>query len=244
MLNIAELTRIMNKFNVRTMFISKDDWYNCCGYNDYYLDVNLAGLECRDEVGDNFSWGWCAQLAGCCASTAKKYYSKNFEVPSWYIDELHKQEISKIKTNATKDIPNFITNQPILNYVNPSSLSEYMKGHITFHSLDRVPDATGVYMIGQTYFVEERNEIWMLIKVGKAINLKERLKRYNTHNPTYNIIDLQLCSENKLDEIESYYHQAILFKGGVNMGDNQEWFIVSKDFYDKIKLHGFKGLKK
>ena len=35
---------------------SRADWHN--HYNNYYLNVNIAGLQCRYEIGENFTWAY------------------------------------------------------------------------------------------------------------------------------------------------------------------------------------------
>lgn len=227
--------------------MTKAEWYSIPGHNDYYLAVNLAALELAREYGNNWTWVQCAQQANCSSSTARKYYDSYFRVPEWYSQEQlaaaaqnerilkEKQQIEK--TGATVQLVNAI-------HINPTDLPIYCKNSLTFHTVNNISDKPGIYLLGQTSYNPDKNEIWYFLKVGKAVNLQRRLKDYNTHNPTYFIFATQHGTSATIDQLEIQWQNQIENRGGWHMGDNAEWFIVSPALFNLAKKYGFSGLRR
>lgn len=96
---------------------------------------------------------------------------------------------------------------------------------------------SGLYLIG----METKKHCW--VKVGISENINQRMKKYNTHNPEYNLIDTWLIDNELLYKtLENQIHKTC-FKSKNKSEKNNEWFIVSQKRYDKILKRGFKGLK-
>lgn len=225
--------------------ISKSDWYQL--YNDYYLDVNLAAIELSKEYGPraavDWCWSWGAAKAGCAASTFKKYYDPHFELPSWYLEEqkvIAAKEAEKRKIEKNAQAQGQIVKWVDIDHFDPKN-EKLSDGAIVLHDLNSVPTSSGVYLIGQAEYDTNNNRVFYMLKVGKATNLKRRLRDYNTHNPGYELFGIQ--KTDMIDAAEMRWHTILSHTDCLAMGDNMEWFIVSRDTYLKAKKFGFKGLK-
>ena len=222
----------------------KQQWYENRVHNDYFLNVNIAALKCKYEIGPNFTWAICAQYAECSPSTVRKYYYEYFSIPQWWLDEakekaLQAQQKTLLRNQDIAAAGNLI----IENYkhIDPADLPIYMQGSLVFHSLNEYKHWPGLYLIAQTYLDVEKEEVWYFCKIGKGVDIARRLKDYNTHNPNYRIVDVKYCKENEIDALEIEW-QTKLSKLGTHMGDNQEWFIISRATYLKIIKQGFKAI--
>ena len=231
MFKYQDVQKWMKHANTKVDTISKNQWYQ--HHNDYYLDVNVAALRCLYEVGPNFTWTLCANYADCSASTVRKYYDEYFRIPQWYLNQLLEDAIQNPS----------IGNTVIETYkhIDPATLPSCLQEAITFHSPNLYKSCPGVYLIAQTFFNIEKEEIWYFVKIGKGNKVSERLKDYNTCNPNYLIIDVQYCNENELTDLETKW-QNKLNNFGMRMGDNKEWFVVSRATYLRIIKQGFKGI--
>lgn len=96
------------------------------------------------------------------------------------------------------------------------------------------PAEKGLYFIGETHFNPLTDEKFYWVKIGKAINLKDRMKSYNTHNPMMWRIDFN----NEYDR-EEYYHSRLLEIAIAKCNHNEEWFLVDKNTYLAMCEKGF-----
>lgn len=96
------------------------------------------------------------------------------------------------------------------------------------------PSYKGLYFLGETHFNPITREEFYWVKIGKAVNINNRMSQYNTHCPMLWRIDFtpEYNSEN-------YYH-AQLRKHCIGLcNHNQEWFLVTRETYLEMCEKGF-----
>jgi len=98
-----------------------------------------------------------------------------------------------------------------------------------------VPACDGLYLIGETHFNPHTDEKFYWVKVGKATNLAERFRQYNTCNPMLFRIDFNTNGYNK----EKFYHAKLAAICINKCNHNSEWFLVDRDTYLNICEKGF-----
>lgn len=97
------------------------------------------------------------------------------------------------------------------------------------------PDNGGLYFIGETHFDPITKETFYWVKIGKADNLVERMRQYNTCNPMLWRIDYKIGAQNK----EKFYHSLLFSKALATCNHNREWFLVSEKTYLEMCDKGF-----
>lgn len=96
------------------------------------------------------------------------------------------------------------------------------------------PSHKGLYFIGETHFNPYTREEFYWVKIGKAININNRMSSYNTHCPMLWRIDYARGYSN-----EAYYHNK-LRKCCIGLcNHNQEWFLVTRETYLAMCEKGF-----
>ena len=106
---------------------------------------------------------------------------------------------------------------------------KYYQEPIEIENINKELDYTGIYLMGQQIY--EEGAIIHLIKVGKAINIRNRLSAYRTHNPFAKLIDTKKYDIKDLDKIEKTYHNLLGIKN--KRYGNTEWFVCSEEEYNK-----------
>ena len=101
------------------------------------------------------------------------------------------------------------------------------------------PDYCGLYFIGETHFNPITNEKFYWVKIGKASNIRERLRKYNTHCPMLYRIDFKKCSNNDVSQLEKGYQAAIKSVALASNNHNKEWFLVDEKTYLTMCDKGF-----
>ena len=96
-------------------------------------------------------------------------------------------------------------------------------------------DVKGLYFVGETHFNPITDEKFYWVKIGKAKNLKERMRSYNTHNPMLYRIDYS-ADYNK----EEWYHNKLAEKAIAKCNHSEEWFLVDRKTYLEMCEKGFK----
>ena len=96
------------------------------------------------------------------------------------------------------------------------------------------PNEKGLYFVGETHFNPLTNEKFYWVKIGKATNLKNRMKGYNVSNPMLYRIDFS----NEYDK-EEEYHVKLMEKAIAKCNHNTEWFLVSEENYLEMCEKGF-----
>lgn len=105
--------------------------------------------------------------------------------------------------------------------------------------MDEVPNTSGVYLVGSTYFNPITDEKFYWIKVGKSTQLNNRMKQYATHNPMLWKNSFWALSKDKISRAESVCHE-VLKSISVEIANNtDEWFRVSREDYLIICEKGF-----
>jgi hypothetical protein len=97
------------------------------------------------------------------------------------------------------------------------------------------PTDGGLYFLGETHFNPMTNEKFYWVKIGKAINLRNRLHQYNTCNPMLWRIDFLLHAEDR----EKHYHSELEKIAIAKCNHNQEWFMVDEKTYLELCNKGF-----
>ena len=96
------------------------------------------------------------------------------------------------------------------------------------------PNEQGLYFVGETHFNPMTDEKFYWVKIGKAKNLKDRMKSYNTHNPMLYRIDWSDEYEKETD-----YQIKLMEKAIAKCNHNSEWFLVDKETYLEMCDKGF-----
>lgn len=105
------------------------------------------------------------------------------------------------------------------------------------HKLD-IPKKIGCYVLGMNIKNPITGEETYLIKIGKAQNIHERIKLYNTYNPA-------VCLLGVLDDYEKendYQKKLIQYCSYVAKGSS-EWFELKKEFVPLLIKDSFFFLK-
>lgn len=97
-----------------------------------------------------------------------------------------------------------------------------------------VPSGKGLYFLGDSKWnpITRCPEFW--VKIGKATDIKERMRQYNTCCPVVWHIDYS-----KEYKDEKYYHNRLLNICLAKCNHNNEWFMVSEDVYYEMCEKGF-----
>ena len=101
------------------------------------------------------------------------------------------------------------------------------------------PEYCGLYFIGETHFNPITNEKFYWVKIGKASNIRERLRNYNTHCPMLYRIDFKECSNTDVSQLEKTYQMAIKSVALASNNHNKEWFLVDERTYLVMCKKGF-----
>lgn len=96
----------------------------------------------------------------------------------------------------------------------------------------------GLYLMGQCIFNPFTKEEYYLVKVGKSLDLYQRLRQYTTPNPQIFLIDYELGEE--YYRKEKLYQEIIENFCGGKKYYSREWFQVSREIYLKISELKFK----
>ena len=97
------------------------------------------------------------------------------------------------------------------------------------------PTYAGLYFIGETHFNPLTHEEFYWVKIGKAVDLAQRMREYNTHCPMLWRIDFSRDYYN-----EAYYHQRLKEICIASCNHNREWFLVDKETYFNMCELGFR----
>lgn len=97
------------------------------------------------------------------------------------------------------------------------------------------PNEPGLYFLGETHFNPITHEEFYCVKIGRASNLRRRLKEYDTHNPMLWRIDYSVDNE----EMEHYYHHRLYDVAIATCNHNKEWFFVDRQTYLEMCEKGF-----
>lgn len=102
-------------------------------------------------------------------------------------------------------------------------------------------DLPGCYLLGQVSFDLQTNTKYCWLKVGSSMtSIKERIKTYNTYNPSFEFIDSYDCTEALYNEKR---HQAALkFVALGKHNESQEWFLVPEKLYVEALNRGFEAI--
>ena len=96
------------------------------------------------------------------------------------------------------------------------------------------PSHKGLYFLGETHFNPITHEEFYWVKIGKAVNIRNRMSQYNTHCPMLWRIDFTHEYAK-----EDYYHTQ-LKKHCIGLcNHNQEWFLVTRETYLAMCEKGF-----
>lgn len=101
------------------------------------------------------------------------------------------------------------------------------------------PEYCGLYFISETHFNPVTNEKFYWIKIGKASNIRERLRNYNTDCPMLYRIDFKKCSNKNVYQLEKEYQMAIKSIALASNNHNKEWFLVDEETYLTMCKKGF-----
>ena len=96
------------------------------------------------------------------------------------------------------------------------------------------PSTAGLYFVGETHFNPFTKEEFYWVKIGRANNIHERMKQYNTCNPMLFRIDYSHDYER-----EAYYHERLRMKSIAVCNHNLEWFLVDRNTYLEMCEKGF-----
>lgn len=158
----------------------------------------------------------CEYLESC--PNANRYYQL---VPNahFYVDrvkQIKKYDISILEKNAT--------GYTILENTTLDDGIDYF-----------APDDSGLYFIGETHFNPITDQKYYCVKIGRASNIANRMKQYNTHNPMLWRIDYAIDEEN----FEAYYQSMLTHVALARCSHNAEWFFVDKVTYLEMCAKGF-----
>lgn len=232
---------------------------------DWVDDIYFVAFQLNHYLGiGNWPLRLCAECVGCSISSVKKYYlipSRYYCISSAVYagedpekEDLIKKEMLKLKfenyeielltAKTYKFYLNIKTLEVNKQFIKKEKLfeeefKEKIKEFQTKYSLSESwPDNSGVYLLAQIVSVPTRPEDkYYIIKVGKSVNLNQRINSYKGMNPFAICIDIQQTSSREVNATEIKYHQ-LLNKKYYRQG-NTEWFIVPEEDYEKILKKGF-----
>lgn len=108
---------------------------------------------------------------------------------------------------------------------------------------NEVPNCSGVYLVGSTYFNPITDEKFYWIKVGKSVQLNNRMKQYATHNPMLWKNSFWPLPKERISLAENAC-QNVLETIGIEVAENtDEWYRVSRKDYLTICQQGFDFFK-
>ena len=110
---------------------------------------------------------------------------------------------------------------------------KYYQKPVKVEKIPKTLDYAGIYLLAQQ--VVDNGKIINLVKVGKSLNLRNRLASYQGMNPMAKCIDTLELYPDDVDNVEKAYHMLLGHKN-VRYG-NTEWFICSDDEYQKWTHH-------
>ena len=93
------------------------------------------------------------------------------------------------------------------------------------------PDKAGLYFIGETHFNPRTMMLYYWVKIGLSINLRKRMKQYDTHCPMLWRIDFKTDLEFDLEIEEEHYHDKLKEIATACCNHNEEWFLVDRETY-------------
>lgn len=115
-------------------------------------------------------------------------------------------------------------------FIRKGTIKETFDDKINYNT----PKMKGLYFVGETHFNPLTDEKYYWVKIGKAANLAERMRTYNTHNPMLFRIDYSSEYEK-----EEYYHVKLIEKAIARCNHNEEWFLVDRETYLGMCEKGF-----
>lgn len=89
------------------------------------------------------------------------------------------------------------------------------------------------------YMVLDEKKDNYYVKIGMSRNIPQRENQYHSHSPS--IVFLCSCAGTEREEADAHtFLRGISLKGG----PHNEWFLVSKKFYDKCIKEGLRVVPK
>lgn len=230
------------------------------GVNSYYDDVNQAAatLVAKDLSKEqikklinskaphfwNFSYAGVAKVAGCSATTVRKYCDD--EAIIYFLSLMAKETAHSYRSDPV----HIEKNQNKTEFLEPQLNTCARNPYIYYpHNLDLavVPDDIGgLYMLGMSSYSIETNKICFYVKIGYGTNLKKRLNVYLTTNPGATLFGckyLTKLTSNELKQAE-VEQQDKLLEHAARIDHTNDWFIVSQQVYTTLSIYGFAGLNK
>lgn len=96
------------------------------------------------------------------------------------------------------------------------------------------PEESGLYLIGNTNFNPFTKEELYFVKVGKSVNLYNRMKTYKTDNPALFHIDYLELPREILNDNEKMSHIILYENCEEKVQYTEEWVKVSRETYLEI----------
>ena len=96
------------------------------------------------------------------------------------------------------------------------------------------PKEKGLYFIGEVHYDPITEDKFYWVKIGKATDLNNRMKNYNTHNPML----YRFGFSDEYDKEEDY-HIKLMEKAIAKCNHNDEWFLVDRNTYLEMSEKGF-----
>ena len=98
-----------------------------------------------------------------------------------------------------------------------------------------LPDASGIYLLGDTRFNPHTDAKFCSVKGGLASNLRSRIKeQYLTHNPMPYLIGYLEVPSDYMKKVENQIHYALRRVATHRYGTNKEWYELPTDIYMDI----------
>ena len=98
-----------------------------------------------------------------------------------------------------------------------------------------LPDASGIYLLGDTRFNPHTDAKFCSVKGGLASNLRSRIKeQYLTHNPMPYLIGYLEVPSDYMKRVEDQIHYALRRVATYRYGTNKEWYELPSDIYMDI----------
>ena len=133
------------------------------------------------------------------------------------------------RTNARRWVDRFVKIKDVTNLTPDTEIPDFDDG-IDYDA----PNAKGLYFIGETHFNPITHEEFYWVKIGKAVNLRNRMRQYNTHCPMLWRIDFSGDYA-----YENVYHIWLRQHCIAACNHNEEWFMVDRDTYLAMCEKGF-----